>query len=401
MKRVLQVFSVLIIAFIILFLALNINLKLNPTGKAVETASEITKTTSYIQSNGLIASYDSNGEEKFYINDHLGGTSAVLDENKNKIEEEKYFAFGEEKTSSGERFTYTGKEKDDSGLYYYGARYYDAGTGRFLQADPLSGKITNPQSLNKYVYVTNNPMRYTDPSGMKVYIAGSNSERKAILGQFQKLAGDHQLQTEQTDEHTIRILDIPSVAKDDSHYNTFEMLRDAVGVNEKFLVMFGEENVFMYLDSDNKNSPLFEISYKNEILPVSLEKIKQEGYMPISLSSEQVFRIEREFNLDMPLYIALAHELFGHGLDYHYNPLGKYDCSFCSPEEEHATFIENIVRKEFGVQNRPLYTLYHEGNSFLDGLYNINDYGLGGSILIVRPREQTKYPYLKKEQESK
>jgi len=168
MKRVKEILSVLVIAVVILVLVLNINLKLSPTGNVIESQTSLaTITTSYIYANGLVASYDSEGEEKFYINDHLGSGSVVLDNNGNKIEEESYYAFGEEKTSGDSRFTYAGKEKDDSGLYYYGARYYDADSGRFISPDPISGKIGNPQSLNKYAYVLNNPNKYVDPSGMQ------------------------------------------------------------------------------------------------------------------------------------------------------------------------------------------------------------------------------------------
>ncbi len=141
------------------------------TGNIIET-SQAEKTTSYIYGNGLVASVDSDGEEKFYINDHLGGTSVVVDENGNKISEESYYAFGEERAGGDSRFTYTGKEKDASGLYYYGARYYDADSGRFTTPDPISGGLGNPQSLNKYVYVLNNPNKYTDPSGMSGYAVG-------------------------------------------------------------------------------------------------------------------------------------------------------------------------------------------------------------------------------------
>ncbi|MBI2045795.1 hypothetical protein HYT23_07065 [Candidatus Pacearchaeota archaeon] len=161
------IFSALIITAIILFLALNI--KLNPTGKATsETSVLSSKTTSYIYANGLAASYDSDGNEKYYVNDHLGSGSVVLDENGNKIGEENYYAFGDERTASEEaKFKYTGKELDDSGLYYYGARYYDAGSGRFTSPDPISGSIENPQSLNKYSYALNNPNKFVDPSGME------------------------------------------------------------------------------------------------------------------------------------------------------------------------------------------------------------------------------------------
>jgi len=48
---------------------------------------------------------------------------------------------------------------------YYGARYYDAALGRFISADTIVPNPYNPQALNRYSYVYNNPLRYKDPSG--------------------------------------------------------------------------------------------------------------------------------------------------------------------------------------------------------------------------------------------
>jgi RHS repeat-associated protein len=72
-------------------------------------------------------------------------------------------------------FTYhfTGKERDsESGLDYFGARYYGSNMGRFMSPDwssnPISipfARIDNPQTLNLYGYVGNNPLRYFDPYG--------------------------------------------------------------------------------------------------------------------------------------------------------------------------------------------------------------------------------------------
>jgi RHS repeat-associated protein len=66
---------------------------------------------------------------------------------------------------------YTGKERDsESGNDYFGARYYASSMGRFMSPDPgwfLSMDLTNPQSLNLYSYVLNNPLSFTDPSGME------------------------------------------------------------------------------------------------------------------------------------------------------------------------------------------------------------------------------------------
>ena len=77
-----------------------------------------------------------------------------------------YFPFGSTRTGnvSTER-KFTGQRLDDTGLYYYGARYYDAGIGRFISADTVVPRIFNPQSLNRYSYCLNNPLKYIDPSG--------------------------------------------------------------------------------------------------------------------------------------------------------------------------------------------------------------------------------------------
>jgi RHS repeat-associated protein len=63
---------------------------------------------------------------------------------------------------------FTGQILDNTGLYYYGARYYDPAIGRFISADPIVQSYANPQSLNRYSYVWNNPLKHTDPSGLIV-----------------------------------------------------------------------------------------------------------------------------------------------------------------------------------------------------------------------------------------
>jgi RHS repeat-associated protein len=60
---------------------------------------------------------------------------------------------------------FTGQRLDQTGLYYYGARYYDAGIGRFISPDTIAPNPMNPQSLNRYSYCLNNPLRYKDPTG--------------------------------------------------------------------------------------------------------------------------------------------------------------------------------------------------------------------------------------------
>lgn len=61
---------------------------------------------------------------------------------------------------------YTGKERDaESGLDNFGPRYFGSSMGRFMSPDDFGGHLEDPQTLNKYAYAGNNPLRYTDPSG--------------------------------------------------------------------------------------------------------------------------------------------------------------------------------------------------------------------------------------------
>ncbi len=81
-----------------------------------------------------------------------------------------YRPWGETRLSTGTTPTtwrFTGQREDATiGLYFYNARYYDGALGRFIQPDTIVPQPGNPQSLNRYSYVLNNPLRYTDPTGM-------------------------------------------------------------------------------------------------------------------------------------------------------------------------------------------------------------------------------------------
>ena len=104
----------------------------------------------------------------YYHDDHLGSVRLVTDSSKNIVSSATYHPFGETSVEEGsESYLYTGKEKDATQLYYYGIRYYDPGIGEFITRDPLNGTKLDPQSLNRYVYCTNNPLKYVDPIGLQ------------------------------------------------------------------------------------------------------------------------------------------------------------------------------------------------------------------------------------------
>jgi RHS repeat-associated protein len=86
----------------------------------------------------------------------------------------------------------TGKERDETGLDYFGARYYSGAHGRFTSPDPLlnSGRPWIPQSWNRYAYTFNNPLRYTDPTGLFEWDETLGGKRS--LEELDEWAGDDQ-----------------------------------------------------------------------------------------------------------------------------------------------------------------------------------------------------------------
>ena len=79
-----------------------------------------------------------------------------------------YNLSGARKTSTdptAQPFAYNGEDCGDTGLDYLRARYYDSQGGTFLTEDSYSGEARDPLSKNRYSYVQNNPVNYTDPSG--------------------------------------------------------------------------------------------------------------------------------------------------------------------------------------------------------------------------------------------
>lgn len=104
----------------------------------------------------------------YHLGDHLGSSAVVLGGNNSAgstfINREEYFPYGE--TSFGsfarKRYRYSGKERDEeSGMYYYGARYFAPWIARWMSCDPR-GRVNG---LNLFVFVSNNPKNYVDPRG--------------------------------------------------------------------------------------------------------------------------------------------------------------------------------------------------------------------------------------------
>lgn len=114
------------------------------------------------------------GQDYYFHADALGSVNALTDGIGNILETYEYQAFGQtmvkdtqgayNQSMVGNTFQYTSRELDsESGLYFYRARYYDTGTGRFLQEDPIG---FTSGDINLYRYGFDNPLTYVDPLGL-------------------------------------------------------------------------------------------------------------------------------------------------------------------------------------------------------------------------------------------
>jgi RHS repeat-associated protein len=165
----------------------------------------------YVGETRIGTKYNSEGNENtgaekervyYYHSDHLGSAQVVTNHAGQLYERLEYTPYGETwiewrnaGVQQGETMPYrfTGKERDEeTGLYYYGARYLDPKTSRWLSADPAMGEyipgapisdearrnnqnlpgmggVFNLVNLHVYHYAGNNPVKYIDPDGRLTY----------------------------------------------------------------------------------------------------------------------------------------------------------------------------------------------------------------------------------------
>ncbi len=127
------------------------------------------------------------GQNEYYLADALGSVIGLADGTGTIKTSYNYSPFGKKQTtgsSSSNPFTFTGREDDGTGYYYYRARYYSPDQKRFIAEDPLGfgGGDSNLQA-----YVGNNPINYTDPSGQAFGIPMGEDYGQSALGSYANL----------------------------------------------------------------------------------------------------------------------------------------------------------------------------------------------------------------------
>ena len=113
---------------------------------------------------------------------HLGSTALVTNDQGGEVARQWYFPYGDQRHATGSLptdYRFTGQRKDGHiKLTEMGARWYDPAIGRWISPDSIIPEPGNPQSLNRYSYVYNNPVRYTDSTGHRVDPGDTGADKK-------------------------------------------------------------------------------------------------------------------------------------------------------------------------------------------------------------------------------
>jgi RHS repeat-associated protein len=152
----------------------------------------------YISFNGKrIARRDSSNNVFYYFADHLGTSRVIVQSGQTTLcYDADYYPFGGEAVvvtnTCPQNYKFTGKERDsESGLDEFGARHYASTMGRWISPDAINitdERVLNPaNTLNKYIYGGNNPLKYIDPDGRDITVFYTETGR---AGHFWMVAYD-------------------------------------------------------------------------------------------------------------------------------------------------------------------------------------------------------------------
>lgn len=287
----------------------------------------------------------------FYHPDHLGTSTYLTDFNGQLYQFFLNLPFGEsmaEQHSLTEDYEtpykFNGKEQDsETGLYYYGARYYDPRISIFLSTDPLMEKYKN---VNAYVYCLQNPINFTDPTGMSVedHDYGINVKTGEItLLRTTSDSKDRLIQLDKNGKETKTVVkDIAQgILKDGVNFKNDYNLIQVGGINEPTEDQFKD----------------FIVNYSNQIVQVEIsgyavgydysDKINAvmvEPHGNNSYNGSSSLKIQKNMKINM--YSSLSHLSSGKNLfakkHYHTHPWTGIDITNPSKDDHDIARRKNI-----------------------------------------------------------
>ena len=186
------------------------------------------------------------GQVRWLVSDQLGTPRMIFDHlgNLANMQRHDYLPFGEDLFAptggrsaamgyaggDGVRQQFTSKERDiETGLDYFGARYFSSVQGRFSSVDPVGTNLTrqlDPQQLNRYSLTRNNPLKYTDPDGRDLKLAAgikkadSDKILKRATNLYRKASGREAIERLEKSDITFQLGTAKLETKTDLHNKT-------------------------------------------------------------------------------------------------------------------------------------------------------------------------------------
>ena len=202
-------------------------------------------------------------DTQYFVKDHLGSTTFVLNASLGAAEQLAYEPFGKRRNSNGVTDTagtlvastndrgYTGHEMlDELSLIHMNGRVYDPAIGRFLSADPHITDPTNAQSYNRYSYVWNNPLNATDPTGLDHWGAEDSSGKLSNDAASRYYGSTNQLATIAAQDVALRL----NVGTFDGLGNRAANAWNTVGIFRRgFETGLGRRSILESSTSDEEN----------------------------------------------------------------------------------------------------------------------------------------------------
>jgi RHS repeat-associated protein len=257
--------------------------------------------------------------------------------------------FAEQRDHWATPYKFNGKELDEeTGYYYYGARYYTPELGVWLSVDPLADKYP---SMSAFMYCAGNPVVLVDPDGREIWIVGSDGS-------------SHQYGTKDKNGNSVKyggsdpfIIATEAALDKISEYSSGgEMVSELSGPGNMFTIEGGQRSSF--IPTDKSKAYLAELT-DNPKHKASYEAMKAAGVDLSGGSGGNIVwnptqKVKTTKGERADGVVNLAHELF-HGLDANRGKMSDQLEGGLERNEWQATFRENVLRDEMRL---PLRTSY-------------------------------------------
>ncbi len=126
---------------------------------------------------------------QYVVSDHVGSPRAILSSSGAVAESHKYWPYGEDTntTPPTQKLAFALMERNDGAARYFDhARHQDYNLGRFVSVDHVRGVVRYPQTLNRYIYAGNNPLKFVDHTGLDFVLAGCGANSTQTNCDYQK-----------------------------------------------------------------------------------------------------------------------------------------------------------------------------------------------------------------------